>query len=155
MEFKKVALFMILAGNLFCTSSGEYWKQVKARADIIYKGMDMNFTLNLSMADYEDSEDNKGGKISLTVPLYSSSDKRGKEDEKRSFLKEGADLIKDYEVNANIIGVLEEEIKLKKATMYEEGAAGIEAFIKLQSALVEAKAGKTEAERKLEAMLKY
>ena len=37
MEFKKVALFMILAGNLFCTSSGEYWKQVKARADIIYK----------------------------------------------------------------------------------------------------------------------
>mgnify|MGYP003410022867 CR=1 FL=1 len=66
MEFKKVALFMILAGNLFCTSSAEYWKQVKARADIIYKGMDMNFTLNLSMADYEDSEDNKGGKVSLT-----------------------------------------------------------------------------------------
>jgi phospho-N-acetylmuramoyl-pentapeptide-transferase len=147
--------FMILAGNIFCTSSAEYWKQVKARADIIYKGMDMNFTLNLSMADYEDSEDNKGGKVSVTVPLYSSSDKRGKADEKRAFLKEGADLIKDYEVNTNIIGVLEEQIKLKKATMYEEGAAGIEAFIKLQSSLVEAKAGKTEAERKLEAMLKY
>ncbi len=148
---KKIMIMGILSTNIFCTSSGEYWKQVKARADIIYKGMDMNFTLNLSM----DSEDNKGGKVSLTVPLYSSSDKRGKADEKRSFLKEGADLIKDYEVNANIIGVLEEEIKLKKATMYEEGAAGIEAFIKLQSSLVEAKAGKTEAERKLEAMLKY
>ena len=155
MEFKKVALFMILAGNLFCTSSAEYWSQLKKKADKIYKGMDMNFTLNLSMADYSDTEDNKGGKVSVSVPLYSSSDKRGKADEKRTFLKEGADLIKDYEVNANIIGVLEEQIKLKKATMYEEGAAGIEAFIKLQSSLVEAKAGKTEAERKLEAMLKY
>lgn len=39
--------------------------------------------------------------------------------------------------------------------MYEEGAEGIEAFIKLESSLAEGKANLKEAERKLEVMLKY
>ena len=152
---KKTIVMGIISANIFCTSSAEYWNQIKVKANNIYKGMDMNFTLNLSMADYSDTEDNKGGKVSVSVPLYSSSDKRAKNEEKRAFLKEGATIIREYEENTSIIGVLEEEIKLKKATMYEEGATGIEAFIKLQSSLAEAKAGKIEAERKLEAMLKY
>lgn len=154
MKFKKIILFIILGVNTFCVSSAEYWSQINAKADKIYKGMDVSFSLNLSIADYSDSDDNKGGKVSVTVPLYSSADKRAKADEKMAFLQKGAEIIKNWEVNSNIIGILEEEIKLKKATMYEEGAAGVEAFIKLQSSLAEAKASKKEAERKLEAILK-
>ena len=146
---------MLFTLNLFCVTSTDYWRQIKEKADKSFKGIDINFSLNLSMADYEEGEENKGGKISLTVPLYSSSAKRAKEDEKRSFLKEGAGYIKEFDVNTRLIEVLEEQIKLKKATMYEEGAAGIEAFIKLESSLVEAKANLKEAERKLEVLLKY
>ena len=115
----------------------------------------MNFSLNLSVGEVDGASDGVESKASVTVPLYSSSDKRAKNEEKRSFLKEGAALVKQFEVSVNIIEVLEEEIKLKKATMYEDGATGIEAFIGLKSSLIEAKATKTECERKLEAMLKY
>lgn len=151
----KIIFFIALTTNLFCITSAQYWEQIKSKADKLYKGIDVNFSLNLSMADYNDSDDSKGGKISLTVPLYSSSAKRAKEEEKRSFIEKGAEIIRNYEVNSNVISILEEQIKLKKATMYEEGASGIEAFIKLQSTLAESKANVKEAERKLEVMLKY
>lgn len=156
MNYKKLLLIFIIATtNLFCTTSAQYWEQIKSKADKLYKGIDMNFSLNLSFADYDDSEENKGGKISLKVPIYSSSAKRAKEDEKRSFLEKGAGFIKEFEVNTRLIVILEEQIRLKKAIMYEEGAAGIEAFIKLESSLAEAKSNLKEAERKLEVMLKY
>ena len=155
MKYKSLGIFLLIVGNLWCTSSSEYWNQIKARADKLYKGVDLNFSLNLSVGEVDGASEGVESKASVTVPLYSSSDKRAKNEEKRGFLKEGAALVKQYEVSVNIIEVLEEEIKLKKATMYEDGATGIEAFIGLKSSLIEAKATKTECERKLEAMLKY
>ncbi len=155
MRYKGILIFLLIIGNIFAVSSGEYWNQIKARADKLYKGVDLNFTLNLSVGESEGGSSGAESKASVTVPLYSSSDKRAKNEEKRAFLKEGAALVKQFEVSVNIIEVLEEEIKLKKATMYEDGATGIEAFIKLKSSLIEAKATRTEVERKLEAMLKY
>ena len=155
MRYRIILIYLLLVGNIFGTSSTQYWNQIKARADRLYKGLDMNFTLNLSLSDYDDNDVNKGGKISLTVPLYSSGAQRSRENEKRAFLKEGAGLVKQFEISVNMIKILEEQIKLKKAVMYEDGASGIEAFIKLQASLVEARATKTEIERKLEAMLKY
>lgn len=155
MKYRGILIFLLITMNIFCISSAEYWNQIKARADKLYKGVDLNFVLNLSVGESEEGSSGAESKASVTVPLYSSSDKRAKNEEKRAFLKEGAALVKQYEVSVNIIEVLEEEIKLKKATMYEDGATGIEAFIKLKSSLIEAKATRTEVERKLEAMLKY
>lgn len=155
MKYRGILIFLLVTMNIFCISSTEYWNQIKARADKLYKGVDLNFVLNLSVGESEEGSSGAERKASVTVPLYSSSDKRAKNEEKRAFLKEGAALVKQYEVSVNIIEVLEEEIKLKKATMYEDGATGIEAFIKLKSSLIEAKATRTEVERKLEAMLKY
>ncbi len=155
MKYRGILIFLLVTMNIFCISSTEYWNQIKARADKLYKGVDLNFVLNLSVGENEEGSSGTQSKASVTVPLYSSSDKRAKNEEKRAFLKEGAALVKLYEVSVNIIEVLEEEIKLKKATMYEDGATGIEAFIKLKSSLIEAKATRTEVERKLEAMLKY
>lgn len=155
MKYRGILIFLLVTMNIFCISSAEYWNQIKARADKLYKGVDLNFVLNLSVGESEEGSSGAESKASVTVPLYSSSDKRAKNEEKRAFLKEGAALVKQFEISVNIIEVLEEEIKLKKATMYEDGATGIEAFIKLKSSLIEAKATRTEVERKLEAMLKY
>lgn len=154
-KIKYLLIMISIFGKIWGTSSSEYWNQIKVRADKIYRGVDMNFTFNLSVGESEGTNDGVESKASITVPLFSSSENRAKAEEKRSFLKEGAELVKQFEVSVNIIEVLEEELKLKKATMYEDGATGIESFIKLKSSLIEAKATRTEVERKLEAMLKY
>jgi hypothetical protein len=138
----------------YATTSKEYWDKIQKRADEKYKGMDMNFTLNLSYSESDD-EDSKGGKVGITVPLYNTSAKRSKLDEKRSFLKEGAGYCRQLEESTNNIEVVEEQIKLSKAMMYEEGASGVEAFLKLQKTLNEEKANKNEAIRNIEMMLKY
>ena len=153
-NYKKLMVFIMIVSGVFCTTSKEYWDKIQKRADEKYKGMDMNFTLNLSYSESDD-EDSKGGKVGITAPLYNSSQKRAKLDDKRSFLKEGAGYCRQLEESTNNIEVVEEQIKLSKATMYEEGASGVEAFLKLQRTLNEEKANKNEAIRNIEMMLKY
>ena len=70
-------------------------------------------------------------------------------------MREGASYCRQLEESTNNIEVVEEQIKLSKATMYEEGASGVEAFLKLQRTLNEEKANKNEAIRNIEMMLKY
>ena len=76
-NYKKLMVFIMIVSGVFCTTSKEYWDKIQKRADEKYKGMDMNFTLNLSYLESDD-EDSKGGKVGITVPLYNSSQKRAK-----------------------------------------------------------------------------
>ena len=69
MKYRGILIFLLVTMNIFCISSTEYWNQIKARADKLYKGVDLNFVLNLSVGENEEGSSGTQSKASVTVPL--------------------------------------------------------------------------------------
>ena len=147
----RIILFVIISLNLLAYTSEEYWEQLKNKADKIYQGLDLNFDVTAGVT--KDTNEETAGELKFTIPLYSSSEKRVKRDEKQAFLDKGAELIRDIEVNQEYLQFLEQEEKIKQATVYEQGAKGAEQYFDLKKQIIETRAGIREAERKLESML--
>lgn len=148
----KILIFLAISLNLLAFTSEEYWEKLKNKADKLYEGLDLDFDVTAGVVK-DTNEDDPSGELKFSIPLYSSSEKRAKRDEKQEFLSRGAELIREIEVNREYLQFLEQEEKIKKATVYEQGAKGAEEYFSLKKRIIETKAGIREAERKLESML--
>lgn len=142
---------IIYAENIENITTEDYWRLLKTRADEIYSKIDMEF--DISAAVVKETDDDTTGQLKLSVPLYSSSEKRAKKEEKRDYLDKGAELIRKIEINQKMLQFLRDQEKIKKATMYEDGAKGAEAYFKIVEEIVTKEAGIREAKRKLESLL--
>ena len=119
----KVIIFLILNVSIFTMSSGEYWKALNDRANKLFSGLDLAFEISTSISTDTDNQ-KPVGEVKFNVPLYSSKEQQSKRVEKQRFLEKGAELIKKLEVNERFLVFLKDQERIKKATMYEEGASG-------------------------------
>lgn len=146
-----INITLIYSEEIKIEGNQDYWTCLKKRAEELYCGLDMEFDISAAIAKQTDDETE--GEIKLSIPLYSSSEKRAKKEEKRDYLNKGAELIREIEINQKMIEFLRDQEKIKKATMYEDGAKGTEAYFRIVQEIVEKEAGIREAERKLESLL--
>lgn len=132
-----------------------YWDKLKAKSNKLYKGLDLSVEVATGIYKRDDAfdEEDYTGEIKVKVPIYSKSEKRGKEEKKREFLDKGAELLKDLEVNVNRIKILREKEAMLKTIMMEEGVRSIEAYHKVREDRISVEAEIDELLRKLDSML--
>ena len=150
-------MILLISSTVKAEEYKNYWIQLKNAADRCYRGFNADIDLEVGVSDYLSGEEATSGstigKAVLKIPLYSKSEKEKTIKEKRSFLKEGAELIQKIEDSYGNIKILKKMNLLLKKTVDIDGVkTGINILqneIKISGFTNEITANK----RKIEAML--
>lgn len=153
MKGKLIIIYVIFVAVMYGKTANQYWEELKVKADKIYSGLDVSFDISAGISNDENDRETVG-ELTFNIPLYSSSEKRKKVEEKQGFLQKGAELIKAVEVGRRYLTFLKDQKMITKATAYENGADGALEYFEVEKKIIETEEGIKEAERVLEGMLR-
>ncbi len=165
MTTKTVAATFCVIVTVLCSKVyADDWARLQQKADEIYGGWDITVKVKtglqansgLSFQDDVATSTDAGpyGRFEITAPLYSKNDRIKNKLDKTDFLKQGAELIRQINENAESVKILESKANVMKAVMKDEGVKGIEAYYDVLQEISAKEIFIKEAQMKLEAMLK-
>ena len=147
-------LSFIILTNLAYASDIDYWACIKRVAS---KRFRHNFKVSLTVgyeqrAYFERVHRGNYGDLTLTVPIYSSRDRRALEKEKEAFLEHWAAIIKDYEASKEKLAILRQQAKAAKAVMGDGGISAINAYFDIIKEITKTRAEVRQYRRMLDAV---
>jgi hypothetical protein len=131
----------------------EYWEKIKQTASGEYGGLDLNPVLKTG---YQFTGDYAGPGVGIQMDLPLWSKKKRLENRKAAidFLAAGSDLVRKLETALNTLSLLEEQSKVLRALMSEEGVEGVKALFDCERQAIEQKALIDQHRRDLNSMIK-
>lgn len=103
---------------------------------------------------YDDSETDQYGKLVFSVPLLSKDSRIKREEEKRKFLKNGADLIREIEQSEKLLEQKKKYLVALKKMDNEGGLEILDKIMAIQTEMIDLETKRDAAKRKLEGYLK-
>lgn len=159
MKRKAMVIFCIVIMQTTTGTAGErktpdqYWEEIKRTAAKVYKQrVILNPRVSTSFKDDGDDQGVMVG-ISFDFPLWQEKADIKVRKEATKFLQEGAELVKKLEASLKRRSLVEEEITVLQAIMYDEGSSAIKAYFAARAKLVEEKADERQYRREIEAYI--
>jgi len=155
----RILIIMIFLAFTSQTEAGnkktpdQYWEEIKSTAAMVYK---KRVILNPRVStSFKDDGEDKGVMvgISFDFPLWQEKADIKVRKDATKFLQEGAELVKKLEASLKRRKLVEEEITVLQAIMYDEGSSAIKAYFAARAKLVEEKANETQYRREIEAYI--
>jgi hypothetical protein len=133
-------------------SPDQYWQQICQVAASQFGGLDLNPVLKTG---YQFSGDYAGPGVGLSVDLPLWSKKKRIENRKQAveFRAAGAELVRKLETALETLALLNEQAKVLRAIMSEEGVEGVKALFEVQKEIIVQRAEETQYRRELEGMI--
>lgn len=130
----------------------KFWPRVKAAAERIYSGSNVDVTLNSGVRRV-DSEAEPYAEVELKVPFFSASERRKRSESKMAFLRRAAKVLRQLDAARRKLRVLAEKERVMRQTMIQAGKDGIDAYFKIRERQSKLRARAAECERRIEAMI--
>ncbi len=133
-------------------TSDQYWQQICQMAASQFGGLDLNPVLKTG---YQFSGDYEGPGVGLSVdlPLWSKKKRIENREQAVRFRSAGAELVRKLETALETLTLLNEQAKVLRAIMAEEGVEGVKALFDVQKEIIEQRAAETQYRRELESMI--
>lgn len=130
----------------------EYWFRVRAAAERIYSGANVEVSLNSGVRRV-DSEEEPYAEVQLKVPFFSASERRKRSESKMDFLDRAAKVLRKLDKARRQLRVLSEKERVMRQTMIQAGKDGIDAYFKIREKQSKLRARASSCERRIEAMI--
>ena len=130
----------------------KYWPRVKAAAERIYSGPNVDVTLNTGVRRV-DAEEEPYAEVELKVPFFSASERRKRSESKMAFLRRAAKILRQLDAARRKLRVLAEKEQVMRQTMIQAGKDGIDAYFKIRERQSKLRARVEMCERRIEAMI--
>ena len=134
------------------TAFREYWPRVKAAAERIYSGANVDVSLNSGVRRV-DSEPEPYAEVELKVPFFSASERRKRSESKMAFLRRAAKVLRQLDAARRKLRVLAEKERVMRQTMIQAGKKGIDAYFKIRERQSKLRAQAAACRRRIEAMI--
>jgi hypothetical protein len=135
----------------------DYWHQLNKAADKHFAGIDVDIKFEIGTVEknaFDDSETDQYGKLVFSVPLLSKDNRIKRNEEKRQFLKNGADLIREIEKAEKLIEQRKKYLVVLKKMDGEGGLEILDKIMTIQTEMIDFETNRDAAKRKLEGYLK-
>jgi hypothetical protein len=144
---------LVNATTTVCGSAfRKYWPRVKAAAERIYSGANVDVTLNTGVRRV-DAEEEPYAEVELKVPFFSASERRKRSESKMAFLRRAAKILRQLDAARRKLRVLAEKEQVMRQTMIQAGKDGIDAYFKIRERQSKLRARVEMCERRIEAMI--
>lgn len=130
----------------------KFWPRVKAAAERIYSGSNVDVTLNSGVRRV-DSEEEPYAEVELKVPFFSASERRKRSESKMAFLRRAAKVLRQLDAAKRKLRVLAEKERVMRQTMIQAGKDGIDAYFKIRERQSKLRARAAACRRRIEAMI--
>lgn len=133
-----------------------YWAQINRKADQLFGGLNMEFKLDVgvekqAIAGYKD---NPYSDLTVSIPLYSTSERQAQQAKKQAYLHEAAELLNQYEQSALRSKVLTDKERLLRVLLKDAGMKEAENYFQVKEAIIEADTTVKALKRKIVGLLK-
>ena len=138
------------------TKEVDYWQQLNRAANEHFAGIDVDIKFEIGTVEknaFDDSETDQYGKIIFSIPLLSKNNRIKREQEKRKFLKNGVDLIREIEKAKKLIEQKKKYLSILKKMDGEGGFELLEKIMAIQTKIIELETARDAAIRTLEGYL--
>jgi hypothetical protein len=130
----------------------EYWPRVRAAAERIYSGANVDVTLNSGVRRV-DAEEEPYAEVELKVPFFSASERRKRSESKMAFLRRAAKVLRQLDAARRKLRVLAEKERVMRQSMIQAGKDGIDAYFKIRERQSKLRARAAACRRRIEAMI--
>jgi hypothetical protein len=130
----------------------EYWPRVRAAAERIYSGANVDVTLNTGVRRV-DAEEEPYAEVELKVPFFSASARRKRSESKMAFLRRAAKVLRQLDAARRKLWVLAEKERVMRQAMIQAGKDGIDAYFKIRERQSKLRARAAACRRRIEAMI--
>ena len=157
---KALACVLILfATQLFGDVQQEaenYWAQINKKADQLFDGLNMDFKLDLGVEKHEITgyKANPYSDLTVSIPLYSTSERQAQQAKKQVYLNEAAELLKQYEQSALRSKVLDDKEKLMRVLLKDSGMKEAVNYFQVKEDIIEVDSTVKALKRKIVGLLK-
>ena len=151
-----IFLLILLNCSIVKAEKFDYWQQLKQSADKAFAGIDVDIKFEIGTVEknaFDDSATDQYGKLIFSIPLLSKDNRIRREQEKRQFLKNGADLIREIEQAEKLIEQKKNYLSLLKKMDSEGGLEMLEKIMAIQADIIDLETKRDSAKRTLEGYL--
>lgn len=152
-----ISLLILLCCSIAKAKEIDYWQQLNRSANEHFAGIDVDIKFEIGAVEknaYDDSETDQYGKLVFSVPLLSKDSRIKREEEKRKFLKNGADLIREIEQSEKLLEQKKKYLVALKKMDNEGGLEILDKIMAIQTEMIDLETKRDAAKRKLEGYLK-
>ena len=133
-----------------------YWNQINKKADQLFDGLNMDFKLDVGVEKQAISgyKANPYSDLTISIPLYSTSERQAQQAKKQIYLNEAAELLKQYEQSALRSKVLADKERLLRVLLKDAGMKEANNYFQVKEDIIETASTIKSLKRKVLGLLK-
>ena len=151
-----IFLLILLNCSIVKAEKFDYWQQLKQSADKAFAGIDVDIKFEIGTVEknaFDDSATDQYSKLIFSIPLLSKDNRIRREQEKRQFLKNGAELIREIDKAEKLIEQKKQYLSILKTMDGEGGLELLEKIMAVKKEMIELETERDAAIRTLEGYL--